>query len=414
MPISHSTRKGAHTGAPLLTCVLLLLSACGAKPTPETVTQSIEPAPAPTPFPLVWADFYGGTDGAAALGTREEDVLSRLAEHGIQCELDTRLAHAARRYAESLAESGGAPSSGDMDRLRYILLASGVADYAVWPLVADYDSAGVSSLYMLVNSNQSSLTHCGIGISKGDSKAKVVFIGTERHVELGPVPTKVAPGQTIRLKGKLGKGARPPVRSFIGYPDGRVDKVNDVQISMKGSFTIDIPLKKPGRNEIELLVDQGRGPETAVLVPIFVGTEPDTRPVVSINDPNENAASPEQALLAYLNRYRKRLGLAPLRIDQKLSRVARMHSQDMVDRSFFGHVAPNGSVLEDRLAARRIEPAHAAENVARSITPLRIHRNLTQSPSHRINLVDPQFTHVGIGIASDGDQLVATQIFARF
>ena len=70
-------------------------------------------------------------------------------------------------------------------------------------------------------------------------------------------------------------------------------------------------------------------------------------------------------------------------------------------------------MLQDRFREKGITPIRFAENIARSRTASRIHHNWMLSPSHRMPMLDPSMTHVGIGVAKEGDELIATQIFAN-
>ena len=94
--------------------------------------------------------------------------------------------------------------------------------------------------------------------------------------------------------------------------------------------------------------------------------------------------------------------------------MARDHSEEMARHGFFGHVSPYRGALARRLARDGLSPVRSAENVARSRSLLRIHRNLLRSPSHRVNALGSDFTHVGIGVARDGDDFIATEIFGAF
>jgi hypothetical protein len=58
------------------------------------------------------------------------------------------------------------------------------------------------------------------------------------------------------------------------------------------------------------------------------------------------------------------------------------------------------------------------ENVALGMTPDDAHAALMNSPGHRLNILRPHFTHVGIGVLIEknefgGPQLIATQVFGR-
>jgi uncharacterized protein YkwD len=43
-----------------------------------------------------------------------------------------------------------------------------------------------------------------------------------------------------------------------------------------------------------------------------------------------------------------------------------------------------------------------------------VHRALVASPGHYANLVNPDLTHVGVGIHLQGDGVYVTQVFARY
>lgn len=135
------------------------------------------------------------------------------------------------------------------------------------------------------------------------------------------------------------------------------------------------------------------------------------KPAISDENPN---APPAQILWGYLAASRKRSHLPMLKRDDRLDGIARKHSEEMVAKGYFGHVSPYSGELANRLKRSGLAPRRFAENVARSGSLLRIHRNLMASPSHRVNAMDPGFTCVGIGVAVDGNELIATQIFADF
>jgi cysteine-rich secretory family protein len=56
------------------------------------------------------------------------------------------------------------------------------------------------------------------------------------------------------------------------------------------------------------------------------------------------------------------------------------------------------------------------ENVAQADSAEAAHQGLMESPGHRANMLNPKFTHVGIGVApraNDREPLVATLVFGR-
>jgi uncharacterized protein YkwD len=132
----------------------------------------------------------------------------------------------------------------------------------------------------------------------------------------------------------------------------------------------------------------------------------------------------EMQLLESINQERKQYGVAELKLDPKLSNVARGHSQEMRDRNFFGHISPVPAQSTPRKryeSAFGREPYIIGENVARRagtqwcLTDDRIektHRGLMDSPGHRENILRREFQQIGIGIAINevGDYWV-TELF---
>lgn len=114
-----------------------------------------------------------------------------------------------------------------------------------------------------------------------------------------------------------------------------------------------------------------------------------------------------KAIRCLLNRERRARGLAPLRPDPRLARAARGHARDMVQRRYFGHVAPGNVTVVDRVRrARYLAGARrwtVGENLAwgtgRLATPAQIVRGWMRSPGHRANILSPSFREIGIGVA---------------
>jgi uncharacterized protein YkwD/uncharacterized membrane protein required for colicin V production len=121
----------------------------------------------------------------------------------------------------------------------------------------------------------------------------------------------------------------------------------------------------------------------------------------------------EAEMLRLVNQARASEGLRPLTIDPGLREVARVHSQDMWERQYFGHVDPDGVTPADRVRAGGVRYRMVGENLALAPTTQMAHRGLMNSPGHRRNIMDPAFSRVGIGVI-DGGPLgkMYTQLFA--
>jgi uncharacterized protein YkwD len=107
-----------------------------------------------------------------------------------------------------------------------------------------------------------------------------------------------------------------------------------------------------------------------------------------------------------------------------LTAVARGHSADMLKRQYVDHISPDGVTAAQRLTRYGIQYLACGENIgvvygAASHNEAGIyeiqHKFMNQPhkfSNHRGNLLNPLWTHVGIGLAySPSGALVATQNF---
>lgn len=122
--------------------------------------------------------------------------------------------------------------------------------------------------------------------------------------------------------------------------------------------------------------------------------------------------SAEGEMLALTNAARARKGVPPLRWDGALATVGRSYAADLYRRGAFTHEGRDGSTPGDRLTARKIAFARAAENLALAPTVALAHARLMGSPSHRAHLLDRRFTRIGIGAVYGDQGLLIAQEFA--
>ncbi|HEV2247680.1 MAG TPA: CAP domain-containing protein [Terriglobia bacterium] len=133
----------------------------------------------------------------------------------------------------------------------------------------------------------------------------------------------------------------------------------------------------------------------------------------------------EEQMLALVNRDRRNPANAKethgrarlLRWNEKLARVARAHSRDMLQHGYFSHFDQQGRSPFVRINATGIHWSALAENIAINQTVREAEESFMDEPrfqnNHRGNILDPTYTDVGIGIvlAPDGN-LYITQDFA--
>lgn len=110
----------------------------------------------------------------------------------------------------------------------------------------------------------------------------------------------------------------------------------------------------------------------------------------------------EQRMLELVNRERTERGLQPLQPDETLRAVARAHSTDMFQRSYFAHVNPDSETPFERMRKGGARFQAAGENLALAPTVDLAHNGLMNSPGHRANILSPAFGRVGIGVADGG------------
>ena len=110
----------------------------------------------------------------------------------------------------------------------------------------------------------------------------------------------------------------------------------------------------------------------------------------------------EARMLALVNQARAQSGLAPLAGDPELIRLARLKARDMVERGYFGHQSPTYGSPFDLLRSTGISYRHAGENLAGAPDVETAHTNLMASPGHRANILNPNYTRVGIGVVEGG------------
>ncbi len=110
----------------------------------------------------------------------------------------------------------------------------------------------------------------------------------------------------------------------------------------------------------------------------------------------------EKSMVIMVNTERTKLGLKPLRTDDKMIQAARLHSRDMFTRSYFSHYDPEGHDAGYRLDKAKVSYMLAGENLAYAPDLETAHTGLMNSEGHRHNILEPKFTRIGIGVIDAG------------
>lgn len=105
----------------------------------------------------------------------------------------------------------------------------------------------------------------------------------------------------------------------------------------------------------------------------------------------------EQQMVNLVNQERQKANLQPLSVDLDVARVARIKAKDMVDNNYFSHTSPTYGSPFDMLKSHGIKYLYAGENLAGNPSVQGAHQALMNSEGHRANILNSNYTHIGIG-----------------
>ncbi|WP_077304427.1 CAP domain-containing protein [Terribacillus halophilus] len=118
----------------------------------------------------------------------------------------------------------------------------------------------------------------------------------------------------------------------------------------------------------------------------------------------EGLSAFEQQVVELTNQEREKAGLSPLKADVELSKVARAKSQDMADNGYFDHNSPTYGSPFDMMKSFGISYQTAGENIAQGQkTPEEVVQAWMNSQGHRENILNPDYTNIGVGYVENGN-----------
>jgi uncharacterized protein YkwD len=150
--------------------------------------------------------------------------------------------------------------------------------------------------------------------------------------------------------------------------------------------------------------------------------------LVSLYPEVEGVDTLESLIFELTNKERINKGLSSLKFDCRLKVAARQHSDEMLKGQYLSHNSSNvlNKTLSRRIYNSGLPILRVGENVAEDIGDLipllfgkdldslaaRVIRGWMESPGHRKNILEPDFTHMGIGSVLEGETHKVTQNFA--
>lgn len=118
----------------------------------------------------------------------------------------------------------------------------------------------------------------------------------------------------------------------------------------------------------------------------------------------------EKKVVELTNAERAKQGLAPLELDEELSKVAKEKSNDMKKNNYFAHNSPTYGSPFDMMKQFGVEYRTAGENIAMGQkSPEEVVNAWMNSEGHRANIMNGEFTHIGVGHVEEGNYW--TQMF---
>lgn len=166
------------------------------------------------------------------------------------------------------------------------------------------------------------------------------------------------------------------------------------------------------------------GENCDILNNIIGGTKPPATEAPDTNVPPVSPAPPENGgtdsvpsvseyerkVVELVNDIRSSKGLGALSLNEELSNVARIKSQDMKDNKYFSHNSPTYGSPFDMMKSFGIKYKTAGENIAVGYpTPEAVVNGWMNSDGHRENILKASFAEIGVGYVADGNYW--TQMF---
>jgi len=118
------------------------------------------------------------------------------------------------------------------------------------------------------------------------------------------------------------------------------------------------------------------------------------------------------AVIEALNRDREAQDLSTLKENSILALVAQAKADDMTQKGYFSHISPDGTKPWRLFKLLGYKYVYAGENLAEGFkTATETEQAWFESSEHRINILNPYFKDVGIGIAEGKNGTIVVQEF---
>lgn len=249
------------------------------------------------------------------------------------------------------------------------------------------------------------LARCGVAIAPSPHGGELlVALRVEALADLAPLPTRARTGEWLSFEARLHVAARSAKLVVLG-PRGAPRTVPTSLDPATGMSRARFALDQPGAFTVQLVGDLAEGPRPLLEARVFADVPP-APPGEEPPAPGEEEGTDAVALARMVAALRALEGSPALARDEKLDGLARAHAERMRDRHSVAHDLGDGDFRDRFEADGTLDARAVGENVAHAPTVALAHRALHASPSHRINLLRVDYTHLGVGIATAADGTV--------
>ena len=112
----------------------------------------------------------------------------------------------------------------------------------------------------------------------------------------------------------------------------------------------------------------------------------------------------EKKVVELVNIQRRANGLAPVELSEELCVKARVKSQDMATNRYFDHNSPTYGSPFSMMSALGVTYRYAGENIAMGYsTPEAVVNAWMNSEGHRANILNANYSTLGVGYVADGN-----------
>lgn len=185
-----------------------------------------------------------------------------------------------------------------------------------------------------------------------------------------------------KLEGELGSLNWEECFPELGTPEGGVPETPE------NPETPETP-ETPGTGTPEVPENPGNG-------------TPDTDTPETENPEEDGTTTFAEQVVNLVNAERAKAGLKALQIDEKVAAAANVRAKEI--KQSFSHTRPNGSSFSTALKEQGVSYRGSGENIAYGqLSPEAVMNGWMNSDGHRANILNANFTHIGVGHFQDGN-----------